>query len=122
MSGGGLEIGKDDVEPLEQIDGGFGGAIGGGFKKVKSSSPMDGDIEMGFGAGMEGGLRFSRSGLFRSLMKSDGVGIQVPGGGGGAIEGGGGTNISPSTRSGTDIIDPLDKLSPPAMEKKEERE
>lgn len=50
---GGLEIGKDDVEPLEQVDGGFGGAIGGGFKKVKSSSPID-DSEVGFGVGMEG--------------------------------------------------------------------
>lgn len=41
-------------------------------------------------------------------MKSGGGGIKVPGGGGGAVEGGGGTNISPSTRSGTDITDPLD--------------
>lgn len=51
-------------------------------------------------------------------MKSGGGRIKLPGGGGGAIEGGGGTNISPSTRSGTDITDPLDKLSPPTMKKK----
>lgn len=39
---GGPETGKDDVEPLEQTDGGFGGAIGGGFKREKSSSTVDG--------------------------------------------------------------------------------
>ena len=41
----------DDPEPEEQEDGGFGGAIGGGFKWVKCSSSWVG----GFGAGMEGG-------------------------------------------------------------------
>lgn len=51
-------------------------------------------------------------------MKSGGGGIKVPGGGGGAVEGGGGTNISPSTRSGTDITDPLDNRSPPTGGKK----
>ena len=55
MAGGGLEMGTDDAEPLEHVDGGFGGAIGGGFKKVKSSSPLDGASEVGFGEGMEGG-------------------------------------------------------------------
>lgn len=48
----GLEMGKDDVEPLEQVDGGFGGAIGGGFKKVKSSSRTDSDSGVGFGVDM----------------------------------------------------------------------
>lgn len=60
-------------------------------------------------------------------MKSGG-GIKIPGmgggategGGGGAMEGGGGTNISPSTRSGTDRTDPLANLSPLTV--KEERE
>lgn len=88
-SGCALEIGIDDPEPLEQVEGGFGGAIAGGFKRAKSSS-------------------FDR--LFRSPMKSGG-GIKG-GGSGGAIEGGGGINISPSTRSGRDITDPVDKLSP----------
>lgn len=109
FAGGGLEIGTDDAEPVEQVDGGFGGAIGGGFKKFKSSSPMDSAGKFNFGAGMEGGSRVARSRLFRSPMKSGGGGIKVPGGGGGAIEGGGGTNISPSMRSGIDITDPLDK-------------
>lgn len=59
--------------------------------------------------------------LFRSPMKSGGGGTKVPGGGGGAIEGGGGTNISPSTRSGTDITDPLDERSPPLYGYKEQR-
>lgn len=94
MSDGGVEMGKDDAEPLEQIDGGFGGAIGGGFKEEKSSSIM------------------GWTGLFRPSMKSGGGRMKVPGGGGGAIEGGGGTIISPSTRSGTDITDPLDQLPP----------
>lgn len=35
----GLEIGTDD-EPLDPVDGGLGGDIGGGVKKVKSSSCM----------------------------------------------------------------------------------
>ncbi|KAG7219264.1 hypothetical protein INR49_019212 [Caranx melampygus] len=61
----------------------------------------------------------ARSGLFRSPKKSGG-GMKGPGGGGGAMEGGGGTNISPSSRSGTDITDPLDRLSPPTVE--EERD
>lgn len=101
-------MGMDDAEPLEQVDGGFGGAIGGGFKMVKSSSAIDG---ASFGAGMEGGWRFARSRLFRSPMKSGG-GIKE-GGGGGAVEGGGGTNISSSssTRPGIDITDPLDTLT-----------
>lgn len=102
-SDGGVEMGKDDVEPLEQIDGGFGGAIGGGFKKEKSSSIM------------------GWTGLLRPSMKSGGGRIKVPGGGGGAIEGGGGTIISPSTRSGTDITDPLDQLPPLTREEKRER-
>lgn len=53
MACGGVEIGMDDEEPLEQVDGGFGGAIGGGFKEVKS--PMDTASEGGFGACIEGG-------------------------------------------------------------------
>ena len=53
LSGGGLKTGKDEVEPLEQVDGGFGGAIGGGFKKVKSSSSIDEESEGGFGVGVE---------------------------------------------------------------------
>lgn len=44
--------------------------------------------------------------------------MKFAGGGGGAMEGGGGTNISPSTRSGTDITDPLDNRSPLTMEEK----
>lgn len=55
LTGGGLEMGTEDAEPLEQVDGGFGGAIGGGCKKVKSSSPVESATEVGFGAGMEGG-------------------------------------------------------------------
>lgn len=53
-SAGGV-LAKDDAEPLEQVDGGFGGAIGGGFKEDKSSCPMDGASEGSFGAGMDGG-------------------------------------------------------------------
>lgn len=52
---GGLEMGIEDTELLEEVDGGFGGAIGGGFKKVKSSSRKDGASEGGLGAGMDGG-------------------------------------------------------------------
>lgn len=103
MSDGGVEMGKDDAEPLEQIDGGFGGAIGGGFKKEKSSSIM------------------GWTGLFRPSVKSGGGRMKVPGGGGGAIEGGGGTIISPSTRSGTDITDPLDQLPPLTGKEKRQR-
>lgn len=47
-------MGMDDPELLEQVDGGFGGAIGGGFKEDKSSWSMYGAIEGGLGAGMEG--------------------------------------------------------------------
>lgn len=47
--------------------------------------------------------------VFRSPMKSGGGGMKVAGGGGGDMVGGGGTSISPSTRSGTDMTDPLDK-------------
>lgn len=50
-------------------------------------------------------------------MKSGGGGIKLPGGGGGATEGGAGTKISPSTRSGTDITDPLDSLSSPTVKR-----
>lgn len=53
MAGDGVEMGMDDEEPLEQVDGGFGGAIGGGFMEVKS--PMDIASELSFGAGKEGG-------------------------------------------------------------------
>ncbi len=49
--GGVLAMDMEDAEPLEQVDGGFGGAIGGGFKEPKSSSPSEGS----FGAGMGGG-------------------------------------------------------------------
>lgn len=55
LAGDGLEMGTDDRELLEQVDGGFGGAIGGGFMKVKSSPSVKGASEGGFGAGMEGG-------------------------------------------------------------------
>lgn len=54
MAGGGLELGTDDTELLVQVDGGFGGAIGGGFMKFKSSSSMKCASEVGFGADMEG--------------------------------------------------------------------
>lgn len=93
-------MGTDDKEPVEQVDGGFGGAIGGGLMKVKSSSSTKGASEDGF----------AKFRVFRSPMKSRGGGTKVCGGGGGAIEGGGGgTNTSPSTRSGTDITDPLER-------------
>lgn len=55
LAGGGLEMGKDDALLLELVDGGFGGAIGGGFKKIKSSCSMGGANEGHFGAGIEGG-------------------------------------------------------------------
>ena len=32
LAGDGLEMGVDDAEPEEQVDGGFGGAIGGGLR------------------------------------------------------------------------------------------
>lgn len=95
-----------DAESLEHTDGGFGGAIDGGFKLEKSSSTMDGEN--------------CGTGPFRSPMKSGGGRTKVPGGGGGALEGGGGTNISPSSRSWMDMTDPLDKLSPPTRNKERE--
>lgn len=55
LAGGGLEMGTDDAEPVELVDGGFGGAIGGGFKKVKSTSSVEGASEVSVGAGMDGG-------------------------------------------------------------------
>lgn len=94
-----VEMVKDDVEPLEQTDGGFGGAIDGGFKAEKSSSVTVGGIGW--------------NGTFRSPRKSGGGRTNVPGGGGGAAKGGGGTSISPWSRSGTEMTDPLDKLSSP---------
>lgn len=90
---------KDDAEPLEQTDGGFGGTIDGGFKLEKSSSTMGGEN--------------CGTGPLSSPMKSGGGRTNAPGGGGGALVGGGGTNISPSSRSWTDMTDPLEKLSPP---------
>lgn len=47
-------MGKEEVEALEEVEGGFGGAIGGGLRKVRSSS-SEGADEGGFGGGMEGG-------------------------------------------------------------------
>lgn len=38
LARGGLGTGTDEPEPEEQVDGGFGGAIGGGFRKARSSS------------------------------------------------------------------------------------
>lgn len=99
-----LEMVKDDVEPLEQTDGGFGGAMDGGFKVEKSSSVRDGDN--------------CGKGTFKSPKKSGGGRTKDPGGGGGAVKGGGGTSISPSSRSWTDMTDPLDKLSSPTRKKK----
>lgn len=96
---------KDDAEPLEQTDGGFGGTIDGGFKLEKSSSTMGGEN--------------CGTGPLSSPMKSGGGRTNAPGGGGGALVGGGGTNISPSSRSWTDMTDPLEKLSPPTRKKKE---
>lgn len=118
-SGGRLEADKVEAEPLEQLEGGLGGAICGGFKKEKSSSSIKGIAEGGFGAGMGGGRRFCRSGSSRSHMNSGGGGIKLPGGGGGAmVGGGGGTNIF-SSRSNADITDPFNRLSPPTVENKE---
>lgn len=111
-------MGPDDTKPLERVGGGSGGAIGGGFMKVKSSASMNGGSEAGFGSGMEREGRVAAFRLFRSPMKSNGGGIKAPGGGGGAIAGGGGTNNPPSLRTGTDITDPLDKLSPTKGRKK----
>lgn len=54
-SEGRLEADKVEAELLEQIDGGLGGAICGGFKKEKSSSSIEGNAGGGFGAGMGGG-------------------------------------------------------------------
>lgn len=53
LSSGGLHM--DDAEPEEQLDGGLGGAIGGGFNMDKSSSSIDAVAEVSLGAGMEGG-------------------------------------------------------------------
>lgn len=47
-------MGTDETEPVEQVDGGFGGAIGGGFMKVKSSPFMKGPGEADSEEGMEG--------------------------------------------------------------------
>lgn len=85
--------------------------------KVKSSPSMNGGSEVGFGSGMDREGNGATLRLFRSPMKSSGGGIKVPGGGGGAMAGGGGgamaggggTEIPSSSRSGTDITDPLDK-------------
>lgn len=112
LAGDGVEMGTDDKEPLELVDGGFdggfgggfGGAIGGGFMKVKSSPSMKGPREIGFGLGMDREGRVATFRLFMSPMKSGG-GIKVPGGGGGAIAGGGGANMPSSPRSGRDITD-----------------
>lgn len=104
---GGTEMGTDDPDPVEQVDGGFGGAIGGGFKMDKSSSTRDG----GFGAGIDGGWRASGSKLFKSPMKSGGGGMKSTGGGGGAIEGGGGTNIF-SSWPDAETTDILEERSP----------
>lgn len=35
--GGGVEPDKEELEALEEVDGGFGGGISGGFREVKSS-------------------------------------------------------------------------------------
>lgn len=107
-------MGMDDAEPVEVVDGGFGGAIGGGFRKDKSF----GSTEGGFGAGMEAGCRVAGSRVFKSPRKSGGGGIKSLGGGGGATEGGGGTNISPLSRLGTEVTEPLDNRSPPTVEEK----
>lgn len=102
-------MGMDDGEPVEVVAGGFGGAIGGGFRKDKSF----GSTEGGFGAGIEGGCMVARSRVFKSPRKSGGGGIHSLGGGGGATEGGGGTNISPLSRLGTEVMEPLDNGSQP---------
>lgn len=112
MLGGGVEIGG---KALEEVDGGFGGVIGGGFSKVKSSSNAGG-CEGGFGGGIEGRLNIAKVGLSRSPMKSGGGRTNCVGGGGGATEGGGGTKMSPSICSDMDITDPLDSRSPPAKQ------
>lgn len=36
-TGVGVEMEKDELEALEEVDGGFGGGISGGFREVKSS-------------------------------------------------------------------------------------
>lgn len=107
-------MGMDDGEPVEVVDGGFGGAIGAGFRKDKSF----GSTEGGFGAGMEGGCMVARSRVFKSPRKSGGGGIHSLGGGGGATEGGGGTNISPLSRLGTEVMEPLDNGSQPTVDEK----
>lgn len=107
-------MGMDDGEPVEVVAGGFGGAIGGGFRKDKSF----GSTEGGFGAGIEGGCMVARSRVFKSPRKSGGGGIHSLGGGGGATEGGGGTNISPLSRLGTEVMEPLDNGSQPTVDEK----
>lgn len=109
---GGLHLGMEDDEPVEQMDGGLGGDMGGGLRRVKSSSsPVDASR----------GVRLARAGPFISPRKSGGGRIKVPGGGGAAMAGGGGINMSPTTGSGTDIRDPLDKLSPLTVKRKKEK-
>ena len=54
-SGGRLEADRVEAEPLEQIEGGLGGAICGSCKMEKSSPSAAGNAEGGFGAGMGGG-------------------------------------------------------------------
>lgn len=58
-SGGSFEMGTEggleDEEPVELVDGGFGGAMGGGFRRDKSSSFVAGGVKGGFGAGIDGG-------------------------------------------------------------------
>lgn len=52
---GGPETAAEDEEPVELVDGGLGGAIGGGFRRDKSSSFVGGGVKGGFGAGIDGG-------------------------------------------------------------------
>uniref|UniRef100_H2L4G1 Methylosome protein WDR77 n=1 Tax=Oryzias latipes TaxID=8090 RepID=H2L4G1_ORYLA len=52
---GGPETAAEDEEPVELVDGGLGGAIGGGFSRDKSSCFVGGGVKGGFGAGIDGG-------------------------------------------------------------------
>lgn len=85
--------------------GGFGGAIGGGLRDVRSSSSdtVEPVSDGGLGGGMEGGSK--------SPKNSGGGGMNWGGGGGGATEGGGGIRISPSSGSATLIMPPLASFS-----------
>lgn len=117
---GGVNLGHSGMSSgeLEEIWGGFGGAIDGGFNIDRSTS-SDIPCEGGLGGGIGGGSRVDRStGEYGSSKNADGGvtcpgggGINWGGGGGGAIDGGGGIRICSSSVSSTEMALPFDRLT-----------